>query len=205
MLIIAVAGSTGRTGRLIVEPALRRDLVVRGLYRPKSENPPLPANVTWVRGSIDDEHAMRSLVAGADITISAVGPSPQRTSDTCSTATRNLIAAGCTNLIVVSGMGLTLPYDRKGLGDKIAAAVVRRLSPEVYADKVRELELLQTSDIAWTVVRVGALMDGDEVRPVKVNLLRLPGFAINVGSLAAFCVDEAETRRYPRAAPFVAN
>lgn len=201
-MLIAVAGATGRTGRLIVQRARARGHTVRALIRADA-----PAtqyeNLTWVTGSIDDPHALKSLLNGSEVVISALGPRKERI-DVCSVATANLIAAGAPRLIVVSGMGLTLPGDRKSPLDKAVARMVALLSRPVYEDKVREIGILQASSIPWTAVRVGALLDGVDIKPVKVDRQRPPGFAINAGSLAAFCVSEAEDARYIEQAPFVA-
>ena len=116
----------------------------------------------------------------------------------------SIVSIGVQRLIVVSGMGLTLSGDRKSVLDKVVAQVVRLLSPKVYADKVKELAVLQSSGIRWTAARVGALLEG-EAKPLKVSLITPPGNRITTASLAAFCLDEVEQCHYVGAAPFVPN
>jgi len=199
---IAVAGATGRTGRQIIVQALRRGHSIKALTR--REPPPSTAGeVAWISGDTTIADSLFEFLEGADAVISAVGPRSARSSDTCTTATRNLLNAGARRLIVVSGMGVTLPEDRKGAMDRIVASVVRLLSPNVFEDKVRELDLLRSSEAEWTAIRVGALMAGDDPKPVKADAFKPAGFRIDVGSLAAFCVEEAESRRFVRQAPFV--
>lgn len=198
---IAVAGATGRTGRQIVVQALARGHSIKALTR--QEPPPSTGDLTWVSGDTATARSLLHFVEDADVVISAVGPRSPRSSDTCTTATRNLLEAGARRMIVVSGMGVTLPDDRKGPVDKIVASVVRLLSPNVFDDKVRELELLRGSEVDWTAARVGALMAGDDPKPVRADAFKPRGFRIDVGSLAAFCLDEAESRRFTRQAPFV--
>ena len=117
--MIAVSGATGRTGSLIVEQALAKGHEVRALTRTDSHQDDRK-NVTWVSGSIDDVKSLQSFIGQSEVVISALGPRPPRM-DVCSVATANLIQAGAPRLIVVSGMGLSLPGDRKSLVDKAVA------------------------------------------------------------------------------------
>lgn len=112
-MLIGVLGATGRTGRRVVEQALQRGHSVRALTRRPEAAEERP-KLTWVPGSSDSIEALENLVEGTDGIISAIGPRPGRERDTCSTATRNLIAAGIRRLVVVSGAGVTLPGDQKG-------------------------------------------------------------------------------------------
>jgi putative NADH-flavin reductase len=200
-LKIAIVGAAGRTGKQLVKQALNRGHVVRALAHHR-----LPdikqAGVTWFTGSVVDLSTLKRLIDGCDLAISAIGPRPGH-EDVCSTATKGLLEAGVRRLIVVSGMAVTLPGDRKGFIDRFSSMMVAAMAPKVFEDKVRELELLSASAIDWTAVRVGMLTDSGAIRPAKADLRRPPGIGINTASLAAFCLDEAEQRRFSRSAPFV--
>ena len=199
---IAIAGATGRTGRLIVQHALSNGHTVQALAR-QALSALSVSGLTWVLGDIDDIASLKQMIDGSDAVISAVGPRPDRT-NVCSVATSHLIDAGAPRLLVISGMGVTLPGDQKSFVDKAVSRVVRLLSPQVFADKEFELEILQRSAIPWTAARIGALSDSGEIKPVKADAHRPPGFAVNTGSLAAFCVSEIEKGQFVRQAPFVA-
>jgi len=202
LMRIAVAGATGRTGRELVRQALSRGYSVTALTRsgPQYE----AANLNWANGRVEDLDSIRRLVDGADIAISAVGPTSMQ-SNACSISTSNLVASGIRRLIIVSGQGVTLPDDRKGVIDRIVSFLVRRSAPEIFADKVRELDVLRLSQCDWTAARVGALLNGRVPRPAKAHLTRPPGQSIDTASLAAWCLDEVEHNRFVRQAPFVSN
>lgn len=73
--VIAVTGATGFIGRHLVA-ALRRDGAnVRALTRAPQpgEADNLPGTLSWVRGSLHDEPALRALVDGCDAVIHAGG------------------------------------------------------------------------------------------------------------------------------------
>ena len=202
-LKIAIVGAAGRTGSELVKQALNRGHVVRALAHHRLPNI-TQEGVTWLTGSVEDLSTLKRLIDDCDLAISAIGPRPGH-EDVCSTATKELLEAGVRRLIVVSGMAVTLPGDRKGLLDRISSMMVAAMAPKVFKDKVRELELLRASATDWTAVRVGMLTDRGTIRPAKADLHRPPGIGINTASLAAFCLDEAENARFPRSAPFAST
>lgn len=88
--------------------------------------------------------------------------------------------------------------------DRIVSWIVKRVSPDVFADKVRELEILGASSIDWTAIRVGALIDSDKLREFQISLHRPAGHSINTASLAVCCIEVLESGTYVRKAPFAA-
>lgn len=127
MLRLAIVGATGRTGREIVKRALEAGHAVKALHRGRMPST-TSERLRWIAADIDDADKLRQLVEDVDVVISAIGPRPGRLSDTCSTASAALIAAGARRLVVVSGMALDLPGDQKGFVGRIAARIVRALS-----------------------------------------------------------------------------
>lgn len=199
---LAVLGATGRTGRLVVEAARKRGHIVTALTRgtPPSDHDTLK----WVRGDINSRRALRETVERQDAVISALGPT-RADLHICSAATARLIDLGVARLIVISGAAVDVSGDEKDLIGRAASAIVRLLSPAVFADKQHELSLLLTSDIDWTAVRSPRLTNKTSDRPIRVRLEKSPGTVIYRGTLARFCVAVAEGHLYSRQAPFVAN
>ena len=199
---LAVLGATGRTGRLVVAAARTRGHVVTALTRGK------PAadqeTLKWVRGDVGSRRVLWDMIDGQDAVISTLGP-PRTGRDVCSTATATLIALGVKRLIVVSGAGVDFPGDRKDVAGRVVSYIVRRLSPAVFADKQREIALLQTSGIDWTAIRAPRLTDGRSGRPIQARLDRSPGNQIERTQLAEFCIEVAETGSFAGQAPFVSN
>ncbi|MEO6014225.1 MAG: NAD(P)H-binding protein [Devosia sp.] len=199
---LAVLGATGRTGRLVVKAARARGHAVTALTRGRPG--PDQSTLKWVRGDISSPRALRELVDGQDAVVSLLGPT-KTASDVCSTATATLIGLGVSRLIVVSGAGTDAPGDQKDFIGRAVSYAVRKLSPSVFIDKQRELDLLVASKINWTAVRPPRLTDGKSGRPLRVGLVRSPGTKIERMTLAQFCVDIAEGNQFIQQAPFVAN
>ncbi|MEO6013917.1 MAG: NAD(P)H-binding protein [Devosia sp.] len=199
---LAVLGATGRTGRLVVQAAIKRGHTVTALTRGKP--PSDQNNLKWVKGDIGSRRALHDLIEGQDAVISALGPNRQR-QDVCSVATANLIAIGVKRLIVVSGAAVDAPDDSKDIVGRVVSYAVSKLSPAVFADKQHELSLLLGSEAEWTAARAPRLTDGNSRRPIRARLDRSAGTKVERIGLAEFCLDCAEHGSFVRQAPFVSN
>ena len=199
---IAILGATGKTGRHVVSIALERGHRVRALARrPPDEQ---KEGVTYLPANIESVSEITRLVDGCEAVISALGPSRDRV-DVCSTATGTLLAAGIKRLIIVSGAGIGVPGDKKDAVGRIVSVMVRLLSPAAFRDKQLEYAKLAASSADWTLARAPRLVDSPPRGTLKVSVERALGNQLSRQALAAFCVDEAETPRYVRQAPFVSE
>ncbi|MBT0728192.1 NAD-dependent epimerase/dehydratase family protein [Rosenbergiella australiborealis] len=69
---VALTGATGFIGSHIVEKLLAAGFQVRALTRSPA-NLEKKAGLTWVRGSLEDERSLQTLVSGADIVVHCAG------------------------------------------------------------------------------------------------------------------------------------
>jgi putative NADH-flavin reductase len=197
---IAVLGATGRTGRHVVALALEAGHHVRVLCRREGAIEPHPA-LTVIIGELQSP-AFAKTVEGCDAVISALGPGPDARL-VCSTAAEQALASGVKRYISVSGAGLDAPGDQKRFMARLISWIIKRVTPEVMADKVRELELLSASTIDWTLVRPPRLVDSKVEKPVRTSLDEAAGTALGRRELARFCLDQVTSSAHLRRAPFV--
>jgi hypothetical protein len=147
---------------------------------------------------------VRTLAAGCDAVLSALGPT-RRQKDVCSTAAAHVIAAGVKRYVAISGAGLDVPGDDKDTVGKIVSFMVRTLTPAIFRDKVREHALLAASPVAWTLVRPPRLTDGPPTGRPRSSLTRAPSGSISRADLAAFTLAAASDDTLIGKAPFVAR
>lgn len=200
---IAVLGATGRTGRHVVKLALEAGHQVRALCRRADSFDPHPA-LTVIAGELKSP-AFQQTVEGCEAVISALGPGPGEPR-VCSTAAEQALAHGVKRYISISGAGLDAPGDRKRFMARLISWIIKRVTPEILADKVRELEVLSTSSIDWTLVRPPRLVDSkpeQPEKPVRRSLEQAPGTALGRRELARFCLEQVGNPAHSRAAPFV--
>lgn len=158
---VAITGATGFIGRQIVSLLSRQGYAVRALAR----SPQLPAaNVTWIRGTLEDDFALARLVEGAASVIHCAGAvrggSAEAFSAVNARGTARLVRAACEN---VPGAPFLL----------ISSLAAREPHLSWYAASKREAErvLEDAAGLEWTVFRPTAVYGpGDrEIQP----LLRL--------------------------------
>lgn len=201
---ISILGATGNTGRLLLSMTLEGGHTVRALVRDPAKVTQKNERLELIKGDVSDFSAVSAAVKGVDVVISAIGPTSDR-KDICSIATSNVLAANPARYIVVSGAGTDMPGDEKDFVGKIVSSLVRLLSPAVFADKVKELALLQQSDVPWVAVRPPRLMKGTPSRPPRFDLKKSPGASITHAALAEFLLRCASDDAFLRKAPFVAG
>jgi nucleoside-diphosphate-sugar epimerase len=206
---IAVLGGTGRTGRLLLAELMRRGHTVTALVRNPDRLPP-ETGVTVVVGDSRDQRALAELMAGADVVVSALGPSSSKETtlqrDTASAVIEAMRAAGVSRYVGVSAAGIDVPGDKKSRRDRFISWLAQHLSGPVAQDKAGEYELWAASDRDWTLVRVPRLVDSAPTAAVEHDAHRSArSTKLSRADAAAFLADLAENGNYPRQAPLVAN
>ena len=126
------------------------------------------AGVTPVALDVRHAEAVRSAVVGADAVLWCVGVTRRSGAGVGRVGMSHVVSAaqelGVVRVVTVSGAGVTLPGDRKGLGARAASALTRRLASDLVTDKEAEHAVLVASGLAWTEVRPPRLVDVDASR-----------------------------------------
>ena len=144
---VVLYGATGNSGSSILQELVRRGHRVTAVARDTSK---LPATVTAAQDDLSSVDKIASIIAGADVVVSAYAP-PQDNTDALLGVTEREIAAvkkaGSARLIVVGGAGLL----------EVAPGVTLIASgylPEAYlpiaTSHEKALGILKASDINWT-------------------------------------------------------
>ncbi len=199
---LAVLGGSGRTGSLIVQQALEAGHQVRVLVRTPEKLTLTSNRLEVMKGDVADLQAVRALVDGCDVVVSALGPTPGR-KNVCSTAAGQVIAAGVKRYVAISGAALDVPGDHKDFGGKVVSFLVRTLTPSLFHDKVREHAQLSASPVGWTLVRPPRLTDGPGTGIPRSSLERVLSTSISRVDLAAFTLKCASDASLVGKAPFV--
>jgi uncharacterized protein YbjT (DUF2867 family) len=205
---ILVLGSTGATGRLIVNQALVKGHGVVALVRSKAKAAGL-AGAELVEGDARDAAALTRAVAGCDAVVSALGTpmSPFRKVTMLSTATRALIGVmakqNIRRLVCITGIGAG---DSRGHGGFVHDWLFQPLMVrKVYEDKDRQEDAIRASALDWIIVRPMVLNDKPTSGHIRAltDLSGVHGGTIARADVADFVVQQLTADTWLRKAPLI--
>ena len=160
---LIIFGSTGRTGKRLVEQALEQGHEVTAFARSPEKVELTHTNLRIVQGDVLDLDAVSRAIRGMDAVLCALGSGPFDKNQILSKGTKNIIHAmqesGVKRVICQSAMGVgdsrdALPFIYKYL-------LIPTLLRFVYADHEIQESYLKDSRLDWTIVRPGALIQGE--------------------------------------------
>jgi putative NADH-flavin reductase len=195
---IAVIGSTGRTGRLVIEEGIRRQHAMTAFTR----RPDALADIAGLRmvvhgdgRNLDD---IRRAIRGQDAVISIVAPEGRGPTTVISDVARAELTAmgeaGVRRIVTVSVSAI------EGRRPWILINLVRWILRKPYADFARMERLVASSGLDWTIVRPPYLSNGRTTGRVRSQAGRKDlahgPYHISRGDLAATLLDLAEDSQH---------
>ena len=207
---IAIIGGTGKAGKYLVDLLINRGYHIKALVRNPEHFAIHHDQAEIVTGNAAEYNAVLSVVTGCNVVISTLGMgNPPSEPTIFSTATNNILNAmkqtGITRYIVITGLNVDTPFDRKGKTAKAGTAWMYANYPVSTRDKQHEYELLSESDANWTLIRLPMIEQMDSEAEIIVSLTDCPGTAISATSLANFLTGQITDETYIKQAPFIAN
>lgn len=202
---IVVFGSSGGTGRAVVERAVTAGHEVTAVVRRHDALPAAPGLRVIVVADLRRQEEVDQAVAGQDVVISALGTNAKGPVTVCADGIRSILAAmhanGVRRLVVVSAHGAAESHDRSLYSLVLWASLANKMR-----DKEAMETLIEESDVDWTVVRPPKLTDRRPTGRYRTGVdlpIRLTS-AISRADLADFLLREAVDgdylRRFPRIA-----
>ncbi|QNF33094.1 NAD(P)H-binding protein [Adhaeribacter swui] len=207
---IAVIGGTGKSGTYLVQELVDQGIPIKVLIRNRERFPVQSPLVEVVTGDVTVYEDLQALIAGTQAVISALGLGVPASEPTIfSQATKNIIRAmqqyQVCRYIVLTGLQVDAPWDKKGLQTKAATDWMYANFPRSTADRQREYQLLSASPIDWTLVRLPLIAQTNGRHKVKTSLEDCPGDQISAADLASFLVEQLTDNTYIKKSPFIAN
>ena len=160
---IAIFGSTGGTGRMLLKQALDRGhnvtVLVRTLSSIKSEH----GNLTVIQGNVLDQAKVEEVVKGQDAVICALGTPPFDRSRLRANGTKIVIQAmqnlAVKRLVCLSSFGVGYSYELLPFHYKYL--IIPLMLRFVYADHELQEKYIKQSQLDWVIARPAALTNGE--------------------------------------------
>lgn len=208
---IAVFGSTGTVGRLVVRRALAEGHEVVAHARSPERLGVHHHALRIVGSSLHDDADLARTVAGADAVVSALGPSPLQRGTPIGEGTERIVAAmrhaGVDRLVAIATPTAPDPADGRDLRMAAIVRAIRIVAPGPRRDVLRTAEAVRSSGLRWTLARLPMLRGGDDgdAGPVRTGPVGESGLVLTRAALAAYLLDAATSDRDVHAAPVVSD
>ena len=191
---IVVIGSTGRTGRLVLEEGIRRRHAMTAFTRRPGALADLAGLRMVVHGDGRNLEDIRRAISGQDAVISIVAPEGRGPTTVISDVARAELTAmrevGVRRIVTVSVSAI------EGRRPWILINLVRWILRKPCADFARMEQLVAASALDWTIVRPPYLSNGPTTGRVRSEAGRKDlahgPYHISRGDLAATLLDLAE-------------
>lgn len=203
---IAVIGGTGKSGKYLVKQLLQKGYTIRVLVRNPERAPETRPNQEIILGDVRDVETVKAVLTGCDAVISTLGLGVPASEPTLFTqATENVLKTGIQRYIVTTGLNVDAVGDEKGPAAAMGTAWMKQNFPVSTENKQQEHNLLQASEIDWTMVRLPLIEETDRVSDVATSLTDCPGEKISATNLAHFLIQQLKSTEFFRKAPFLAD
>lgn len=163
---IAVLGANGRTGRKVVTALLAAGYAVKAGVHRSSEHVPVHNLVSIHECNVYNEDAVANLLTGTNAVLSALGHNRHSGPDVQTAAMRHIVATKHTHavrrVITLTGTGVRQEGDEPELLDIALNTMLGVVAPSRLQDGIDHAAVLKTSDLAWTVLRVLILTNGEK-------------------------------------------
>ena len=202
---IAIFGANGRTGILTVYQALNKGYLVTAFARKPSAVTIQHKNLKVVQGDIMEYEKVKQAVEGQDIIISALGVESRKPTTVLSEGTRNILRAmeecKVSRFICMSSAGI-LGNDAGILFGKIIMPLFLK---QVFIDKVRQMKIIQETNLDWVIVRPTSLTDAPKTGKYKITLGPPVSRKIPRADVADFMLKLITNKQYDRQMPSIAS
>ncbi|MXO06310.1 NAD(P)-dependent oxidoreductase [Flavobacterium sp. HBTb2-11-1] len=206
ILKVAVLGGGGRTGKYLVKQLLKNGFSVKLLLRNPDNFTIQNSKIEIIKGDALSEESVSLLLGDCQAVINTIG---QRMGEpmVASGATKNVLNAmdayGIQRYLLLAGLNIDTPFDKKSLKTIMATDWMKTNFPEIQKDRQFTYDLLSSSKIDWTQVRVPLIVFSDESNEISVNLEDCLGDKITALDISKFLVKEMVESNYIRQSPFI--
>lgn len=207
---LAIFGATGRTGKPLLNQALKAGHEVVALVRTPSKLTIQNPKLTVLEGDAMNPAEVDNVVQGSDAVISVLGQSKDSPRDMQTITITNIIAAmnkyGVKRLVSLTGAGVDDPRDRPKFVNHLIKMALKMMSGHVLKDAENHADAIRKSNLDWVIVRGPMLTDGPHTGNYRVGWVGVnTGSRISRANLADFILKQTTDTTYLGQAPVVSD
>jgi uncharacterized protein len=208
---IAILGSTGFVGKVLLEQSLGNGHQVKTLVRDPEKLGDYKEMVEYVSGNASQSDKLEKAVAGADVVLSTLPPIENgKDPDKSAKVMEDLVAILERNAIkryihlggAVHGGGTNENWT---LGRRLLKMYLNIVCKPVLIAKQLEWEVLRRSNLDWTLVRPPRITKEKPIGHLAADEKNLASVQVNVEDLVDFLLTQIDSQEWIEKAPLVAT
>ncbi len=208
---IAMLGSTGFVGIILLEKALEKGYHVKALVRNPEKLGIFKEKVQFIQGDIFQMDKLEETVSGSGVVLSTVPPQGNtKEPEKYAKAMEDLMAVlernSIRRFIHIGGAAHDGGVNENWtIGRKFLRLFLNLVWKPGLVAKQLEWEVLKKSNIDWTLVRPPRITKGESKGNLIADGKNLARIQVNVEDLADFMLDQITTEKWIKKAPLVAS
>ena len=208
---IAILGSTGFVGKVLLEKALANGHQIKTLVRDPEKLGVNKERVEYVSGDVSQSDKLEKTVVGADVVVSTLPPiengkDPDKSAKVMEDLVAILEKNGIKRFIhlggAVHGGGTNENWT---LGRRLLKMYLNIVCKPILIAKQSEWEVLRRSNLDWTLVRPPRIMKEKPVGQLAADEKNLASVQVNVEDLVDFLLTQIDSQKWIDKAPLVAT
>lgn len=203
---MVIFGATGKVGRRMVDQALEQGHEVTAFVRNPEKLGVQRQNLKIKQGDVLDPAAVRDAIRGQDAVLCAIGMPLFNKEGLRAKGTDIIVAmmqeVGVQRLICLSGLGTGDSWDI--LSFKYKYFIFPLFMRRVYTDHERQETIVRNSELDWTIVRPGSLINGEETGQYRHGFTAAdesPTLKISYADVAGFMLKQSTDNTYLHQSP----
>jgi putative NADH-flavin reductase len=209
---IAILGSTGFVGNVLIHKAVAAGYQVKTLARNPEKLDDIKDKVEIIKGSVFEPLSVEATIKGTEVVLSTVGPPPGKQCDPklYEKAMQDIVSImnknGIKRYIHIGGAAHKggkneyWPFKRR-----LLRLFLDLFSKQILVAKHLEWEVLKKSDLEWTLVRPPRIANEEASGNMSANEENLTSLKVNVGDLTDFILQQITSKDWIRKAPLVSS
>ncbi|MEJ2600446.1 MAG: NAD(P)H-binding protein [Anaerolineales bacterium] len=208
---IAILGSTGFVGKILLEKALEKGYQVKTLVRDPKKLGNYMDRVEFVSGDASQTDRLEKTIVGTEAVLSTLPPvGNNKVTEKSAKAMEDLVAILERNAVkrfihiggAVHGGGTNENWT---LSRRLLKLYLNIVCKPVLIAKQLEWELLRKSKLNWTLVRPPRIIKGKPEGHLAADEKNLASVQVNVEDLVEFMLEQITSERWIAKAPLVAT
>lgn len=209
---IAILGSTGFVGKVLIKKAIDAGYQVKTLARNPEKLEEIKNKIEIITGSVFESSSVEAAIEGAEVVLSTIGP-PQRTPGDPAQyekAMKNIVSAmdkyGIKRYIHIGGAAHQGGENEVwNFNRKFLRLFLNLFGKQILVAKHLEWEVLKSSDLDWTLVRPPRIANEAASGNISADEKILKSLKINVGDLTDFVLQQITSKEWIKKAPLVSS